>query len=329
MSDADNIERDSDLWFDDGNIVFIAQSVAFRVHKSILARHSEVFAGLFAVPQPPPMENPGHTFDGVPSVHVSDSNYDFRTLVRALYGEIGYVRSPLYKLCGLHPPCHSTIDPQSAPPFPVLAALARMSHKYQISHILEAVTSSLKRIFPSKLDLWDDLPSEIENQALEAVNLFRLLDRPDMLVPALYDCCRLPARTVVRGAPRADGTHECLAPEDVELCWDVRCALVKRDAHVTLRSMRMFWPATCECAEGAEECTRKIENYLQIYRENVDIVDDNPLDDSFTDSAEELMEDYGVCESCAEELDKRAESLRREVWDDLPEIMGLKVEGWG
>ena len=93
-----------------------------------------------------------------------------------------------------------------------------MGHKYQIPHLLTTATSSLKRIFPSSLELWDNRPSKVRDHSLEAVNLFRLLDRPDMLVSALYDCCRCPARTIVRGTLRADGTRECLTPEDVELC---------------------------------------------------------------------------------------------------------------
>ena len=44
----ESIQRHSDLWFDDGNITLIADNLAFRVHKSQLARRSPVFKEWFA-----------------------------------------------------------------------------------------------------------------------------------------------------------------------------------------------------------------------------------------------------------------------------------------
>ena len=84
MLGGNSVSRD--LWFDDGNTVFIAQSAAFRVHKSVLSHHSDVFRGLFAVSQPPVHGTPSDMFEGVPSLHVSDTSYDFRMLMSALYG---------------------------------------------------------------------------------------------------------------------------------------------------------------------------------------------------------------------------------------------------
>ena len=82
-----SIERDLDLWFDDGNIVFIVQSVAFRLHKSILSRHSDVFSAIFATLQVSQSEQT-HSFGGVPSLRMSHTSYEFRQLIRALYGQI-------------------------------------------------------------------------------------------------------------------------------------------------------------------------------------------------------------------------------------------------
>ncbi|GJJ10916.1 hypothetical protein Clacol_005144 [Clathrus columnatus] len=46
--------RHHDLWFDDGSIVLRANNptTLFRVHRAMLARHSEVFRNMFAIPQP-------------------------------------------------------------------------------------------------------------------------------------------------------------------------------------------------------------------------------------------------------------------------------------
>ena len=42
-----------ELWFEDGNVVLIAENRSFRVPKSVLARTSEFFRDMFSLPQPP------------------------------------------------------------------------------------------------------------------------------------------------------------------------------------------------------------------------------------------------------------------------------------
>ena len=81
----DAIHRDQDLWLPDGNIVIVAQNVAFQAHKSVLALHSEVFQDLFlvsgstgTVPNPP---EPTETIDDCPVVRVSDDPNDLRHLL--------------------------------------------------------------------------------------------------------------------------------------------------------------------------------------------------------------------------------------------------------
>ena len=82
-----HISKDIDLWLDDGNIVIVAQNTAFRVHKSLLMRHSEVFCNLLTIPQP---TNPGDAemIEGYPVVRVTDTSSDFRELLRVLYGGV-------------------------------------------------------------------------------------------------------------------------------------------------------------------------------------------------------------------------------------------------
>ena len=48
-------QKDGEVWLSDGNIVVIARGeVAFRIHKSILSLRSEVFRGLFSLPDAGP-----------------------------------------------------------------------------------------------------------------------------------------------------------------------------------------------------------------------------------------------------------------------------------
>ena len=71
----------SDIWFEDGNVILVAGDIAFRVHRGQLERHSEIFRDLFSLPQP--VDQP--TFQGFPTVRLYDSPSDITFLLRALY----------------------------------------------------------------------------------------------------------------------------------------------------------------------------------------------------------------------------------------------------
>jgi hypothetical protein len=62
---GDIARRDPDFHCEDGNIVLSAKdencTVYFRLHKSILAQNSPVFADMFSIPSPPTVDQ----YDGV------------------------------------------------------------------------------------------------------------------------------------------------------------------------------------------------------------------------------------------------------------------------
>ncbi|KAF9460211.1 hypothetical protein BDZ94DRAFT_1300085 [Collybia nuda] len=99
--------RHMEFWLRDGSIVLSVQDTLFKVHQTILANHSEVFADLFSVPQPQ-LQIPGEggsgdrdgggdvvgatgrvegrdIVDGCVVVHLYDSSDDFVDLLRAIY----------------------------------------------------------------------------------------------------------------------------------------------------------------------------------------------------------------------------------------------------
>lgn len=77
--------RDPDVWLPDGNVVIKAQNVAFRVHKSILALHSEIFRDLFLASSPSPNSSgPMEIIDDCPVIEVTDSANDLRHLFLVL-----------------------------------------------------------------------------------------------------------------------------------------------------------------------------------------------------------------------------------------------------
>jgi hypothetical protein len=71
----------SDLWFDDGNIVLIVGSSAFKVHRGQLSRQSEVFDNLFSIPQPADQL----LYEGAAWVELYDNPADVFYFLKALY----------------------------------------------------------------------------------------------------------------------------------------------------------------------------------------------------------------------------------------------------
>ena len=78
------LEKDNEFWFDDGNIVLLAQSnIGFKVHGGLLARQSQVFADMLALSQP---SSAGGTDPGVTeTVPIYDQAVDVSNLLKAIY----------------------------------------------------------------------------------------------------------------------------------------------------------------------------------------------------------------------------------------------------
>ncbi|KAJ7629873.1 hypothetical protein B0H17DRAFT_1284054 [Mycena rosella] len=106
----------SDLWFSDGNIILIAASIAFKVHRGQLRRHSEVFDDVFNLPQPKDQD----LYDGCPWIEVYD--------------------------------CPS--DSPGANDFPTVATVLRLSTKYLVEHRQRCMIR-LDLDWPTTLSTWD------------------------------------------------------------------------------------------------------------------------------------------------------------------------------
>jgi BTB/POZ domain len=77
-------ERCDLVWYDDGNIILQADTMQFRVHKSILSQHSTVLRDMFKAPQPLP--TPENTLDRCRIFKMEgDSDYHWENLLQLLY----------------------------------------------------------------------------------------------------------------------------------------------------------------------------------------------------------------------------------------------------
>lgn len=96
----DNITKHPTLWFEDGNVVLIAENTGFRVYRGLLARHSDIFRDMFSVPQPQTAAE--DSFDGCPVVRMADDRADDVAIVLGILYEDSERLDSLQSHCSVY-----------------------------------------------------------------------------------------------------------------------------------------------------------------------------------------------------------------------------------
>ncbi|KAL5488385.1 hypothetical protein ACEPAI_6493 [Sanghuangporus weigelae] len=180
--------RQTDFWFEDGSVILLAGTVAFKVHRGQLARHSEVFRDLLSLPQPIDEA----IFEGCPLVELHDSPTDLWYLLRALYDGLYFKQ-----LC--------------ATDFTPLSSILRLSSKYFMEHLRERCISRLMIDWPTTLACWDSREGEATDKhgrysprarfphPILVINFARQMGITSVLPSAFYDLCRYGPSKIVAG----------------------------------------------------------------------------------------------------------------------------------
>ncbi|PIL28401.1 hypothetical protein GSI_09552 [Ganoderma sinense ZZ0214-1] len=233
------IEADTKVWYEDGNIVLIAGSTAFKLYKGLLASVSPVLKDMFSLARPDnDLGIPGtETFDGCPTVRTTDSPRDLRCFLYT-------ITTSFVEL----------LDRNTLVPFARLAATVRIAHKYQAEQVLHAAGSRLRAFFTPDViaelhaqtathvpqdNVWESFWDRKQRECgvlvpmtgatgVEAVSIARLLGYDDMLPLALLLCCACAEPLELRnGVRRADGAVVRLSDGDYLGCVQAAPALAR------------------------------------------------------------------------------------------------------
>ncbi|KIM44191.1 hypothetical protein M413DRAFT_443222 [Hebeloma cylindrosporum] len=126
----------SRFWFDDGNVILQAENTQFRVHRSVLSLHSNVFKDMFSVPQPTDPTTMSIA-DGCPVITLSDKASDLEYVLSVFYENIR-----AQGMLGLMP-----VD--------LVVAIIRLGKKYEIDYLCDEGLKRLRVEFPNTLEKWD------------------------------------------------------------------------------------------------------------------------------------------------------------------------------
>ncbi|KAL6298846.1 hypothetical protein BKA93DRAFT_923261 [Sparassis latifolia] len=309
----DAVQQDADFWFEDGNIVLIANRTAFRVHQGVLSRHSEVLRSLFILGQPVDEE----TMFGCPSVLLSDSPTDLQHLLRVLYdGSMSY------------------FERAKCLEFSEVAALVRLSHKYGIEPICRDGLARMRTIFTDDFSTWSDLRrSTLDGvhsicspvlhlkaaEAIMAVSLARLTNSLTMLPVALYICCLLQARVLLQGATLSDGSSAQLSAEDLQLC--VRAISTLSTGHFA-GILRLWAQPSPQCSRGST-CANSLQKFVMRTSKHAKELTSVDVLGRSSDLIDVLVVEGRPCADCAVCMKSRGLEWSYRYWDDLPSISGF------
>ncbi|RPD55970.1 hypothetical protein L227DRAFT_579187 [Lentinus tigrinus ALCF2SS1-6] len=306
---SEGLQWDDKFRFDDGSIVLVAGTTAFKVYKGLLSAQSHVFSDMLFAGNP----HATQVFDGCPVVHLSDSPEDLRHLLRTL---ISKEQILVYAQDFAH-----------AYTFDQLSALTRLSHKYGIESVERQAIACLKTYYADTFEAWEGakgfraMPEA--GQGIGAIRLARLTNNPAMLPVAFYECAILGGK-IVQGWTREDGTVERLGWEDLERCIDGYGALCRM---IDYRIECLFKVEPCAACTSRIRCKTGMRD---LYADQIEFKWKTPrLLHSVADEIEEWARDYSLCEHCAELIKEHDRSERRDLWARLPSIFGLSIEGWG
>jgi len=287
-----------DFWLFDGSIILSVESCLFRVHQTILANHSEIFADLFTIPQPE--EEGEKMMDGCHIVHLSDDDEnDFVDLLSAIYRPDHFDSLPA--------------DANLETVLNFIQGILRLSTKYIIRYLRQRCISLLLTKFPSTLDGYTSkaVASNREkyksDNVMRAITLARQNNVLEILPYAFYCVARLPHKRILKERP-------------MDISWkDKASTLVGRErlqwaqtslSHVFLLNFQrapLCQSSLCALARGPHaewhilDCM-KSPNPLQAY--------DN-------------WNNLNVCSDCVAYCKLRHMKGRQEVWDRLPDLFEL------
>ncbi|KAF8159657.1 hypothetical protein B0H34DRAFT_704340 [Crassisporium funariophilum] len=348
------VQRHSDLWFDDGSVICRAENTLFRVHMSQLARHSLCFQDMFMLPQPESarLESSMLVDEGtrlgsrrIPVVYLYDTAEDVGNLLTAMYDG----------------PNFGNNDQDD---FRVVSGILRLATKYLIDSLRAKAIAHLSIAWPSDLKAWDireDLSRSFENEGssrnahryphpFSVIHLAREVDVLALLPSAFYDLSRYSFAQIFEST-EDDPLYRPSAAPGLSACDMQRLCLGKEATQHTI-TMLIQSMGTGNYIRHAQQHAshhfRKTSSggvclsaaaCRKDFMELVDLATQHYLFDrerGYGDPlyvAEELGQlksaEFSECKACARSLESWAAREREKMWKMIPTWFRLESQSGG
>ncbi|KAI6148828.1 hypothetical protein BKA82DRAFT_996951 [Pisolithus tinctorius] len=232
-------------WFDDGNVILVAEGKCFKVYQGMLSVHSPIFRDMLSCPQPVGQEEMDG--EGCPVVHLRhDSASEVQQVLRALfYGE------------------YITLSPRLMP-MSVATTLLRLGKKYEIKPLFNHVSARVKACYHSELPSdsgplrFEGTISERDPHDFQLLNIAREVGLLSVLPIALYVCASSTEIKKLLDGYEWEGVHYSLSPINQRACIigrDHRSALAKRAfAQICETQGDRYFVGNTACKKSFEGC---------------------------------------------------------------------------
>ncbi|KAL1950356.1 hypothetical protein VTO73DRAFT_5480 [Trametes versicolor] len=310
-------------WFDDGNIILLAEdgasdnAAAFKVHRGVLARHSEVFQSMFELSTP--ISGDVDVADGCPIVRMHDRPTELSGLIRALYDGASF-------------------EHRSIQDFYHVAGILRLATKYFIAHLRREAIRHLLQTWPHTLKGHDRFIERAVKSApvgdltypyvhpLHVLNLARETHVRIIVPSALYFLSLYGLPDILRGDhPKLRVEHPSrpsseLSARDLQ---DYTLMFQHRiDAILDFIRQTCSGRAPAKTCQGQPGLCQKAFVRLGSRLSRSWVVRTGPLHYS-VQAIDELADDPNVCGPCRRAFREDVVALREKIWAELPGIVGL------
>ncbi|KAJ6584636.1 hypothetical protein B0H19DRAFT_1015201 [Mycena capillaripes] len=292
--------RSAEYWFDDGNIILQVESTQFRLTKSMLSMHSNVFRDMFTVPLPP--DEP--TVENCPVVILTgDTAKDWIHFLGVVY-----------------PKCFV----EEAPRMEVIAGVLRLSKKYDFPIFRKDCIRRLKMELPTTLEELDDLTStwtliQDENDIFfTIVSLAREIGLYSIL-PLVY-CFMVTINDKIYIPRILDTTDASLSDGDRLACLRGYHVLQELQSMTTMAWLDLNKPhIPCATCQHPDKCLSVVKEII------CDLSGIHPPQIWIIDDWSEEWEN-SLCGRCGKKAKEVFEAGRIKCWKELPAAFGLP--GW-
>lgn len=218
--------------------------------------------------------------------------------------------------------------------FATVAALVRLSHKYQVDDVRDAYLARMKSCFCTDVKTWDVVSRNhgsgvmkyCDEDAIAAVNIAHLTGEESMLPSALFTYCLLNTRFLLDASPRLDGTEECLSAEETIKCIDARSLLLQNMIGIAVELSDHVLAASVQRIPHFTDGCRTV---LLSLRDQVLYLPPRSLLRGALSSRENtirsLQIDGQLCKSCADSFCNAEEGYLRKFWARLPQVLGTSA----
>ncbi|KAF8989949.1 hypothetical protein BDQ17DRAFT_1474250 [Cyathus striatus] len=221
------------FWFPDGSVVLQVQNTLFRVHRTILCSYSEVFSGMFDIPQPEVIEQ----YDDCPLIHLQDELSDFEAFMNVLYDALwlDHAESNLTYTISF------------------LMSILKISNKYGCHKIRKKAITMLKQHIPTDISQYEKIH---ECKKLPPTILIRLLSvareiNVRIFMPCTYLILATRSPSHIIGLMRKLPGNVTVAWEDAAICLAGRTTLLLAQFNDVFKFAVNYQPSPgCEYLAG-------------------------------------------------------------------------------